>query len=241
MTPPAPTRVLRGSEGPTDEAVLSLATDAPAISVRIPRRQVAFGRRDRRRPGYDRAGERAGELGFEPVERAVGGRAVAFDGATTVAFARAEPVERERTGIADRYDRLLGDVTGALDDLGASVSRGEPEDSFCPGSHSLSGPDGKLVGVAQRVRSDAAVAAGVLLVTVDDDLIDALAAVYGALDLPFDPESVGNVAAAGGPADPDRVRRRVEDALAGDGPIDIVNIEDRGGGRARTGDCRRGP
>lgn len=226
--PPAPTRVLRVPDGPSTEALLSLAAEGPVVSVRIPRRQVAFGRRDRRRAGYDRARERTAERGFEPVERAVGGRAVAFDGATTVAFARAEPVEGERTGIADRYDRLLGDVADALVGLGATVSRGEPGDSFCPGSHSLSGGGGKLAGVAQRVRADGAVAAGVLLVTADDGLLDVLEAVYGALELPFEPGSVGSVAAAGGPADPERVRRRVEDALAGDGPVEVVDPDGNG-------------
>ncbi|MFC4987048.1 lipoyl protein ligase domain-containing protein [Saliphagus infecundisoli] len=230
MAPPAPTRVLRAPDGSASEAVLSLADEGPVVSVGIPRRQVAFGRRDRRRAGYDRAREIAERRGFEPVERAVGGRAVAFDGATTVAFARAEPVGRERTGIADRYDRLLGDVADGLAGLGVAVERGEPENSFCPGSHSLSGEDGKLAGVAQRVRADAAVAAGVLLVTAADDLTDALAAVYGALDVPFDPETVGSVAAADGPRDATRVRRRLEDALTGDGPVEVVDTAGDGAG-----------
>lgn len=223
-----PTRVLRNPDGPVAEALLSLATDAPAISVRIPRRHVAFGRRDRRRAGYDRARDVADERGFPPVERAVGGRAVAFDGATTVAFARAEPVadpQAGRSGIPGRYDRILGDVAAALADLGASVDRGEPENSFCPGSHSLSGGGGKLAGVAQRVRADAAVAAGVLLVAADDDLLGVLEGVYGALGVGFDPGSVGSVAAAGGPADPDQVRRRLEAALTGDDPVEYVDID----------------
>lgn len=225
MEPTEPTRVLRNSDGPVAEALLSLATDGPAISVRIPRRHVAFGRRDRRRAGYDRARNVADERGFPPVERAVGGRAVAFDGATTIAFARAEPVEKDRSGIPGRYDRILGDVAAALADLGASVDRGEPENSFCPGSHSLSGGGGKLAGVAQRVRADVAVAAGVLLVAADDDLLGVLEGVYGALGVGFDPGSVGSVAAAGGPADSDRIRRRLESALAGDDPVEYVDID----------------
>lgn len=219
--PPAPTRVVRAPEGPSAETVLSLADEGPVISVGVPRRQVAFGRRDRQRPGYERAKEHAAERGFEPVERAVGGRAVGFDGETTLAFARAEPVEGDRTGIADRYDRILGDVVDALADLGAAVSRDEPEHSFCPGSHSLSGEGGKLAGVAQRVRSDAAVTAGVLIVEVGD-LPRVLKAVYGALDLPFDPASVGSVEGAGGPRETERIQRRLEDALAGDGPVSVV-------------------
>lgn len=226
------TRVLRAPDGLPLGELLSLAADGPVVSVRIPRRRVAFGRRDRRLAGYDRAQEVADERGFRPVERVVGGRAVAFDGATTVAFARAEPVEEERAGIAERYDRILKDVAGALADAGAAVERGEPGNSFCPGSHSLSGPGGKLAGVAQRVRADAAVAAGVLLVTADNELRGVLEGVYGALGVEFDPDSVGSIAAAGGPADPVRVRRRVEAALVGDGPIDAV---DSSGDSAQSG------
>ena len=55
---------------------------------------------------------------------------------------------------------------------------------------------------------------------------DAIAAVldpvYEALDVPFDPGSVGSVAAAGG--DPGRLREAIEDALVGDVPRSIRNV-----------------
>jgi lipoate-protein ligase A len=205
--------------------LLSIAGDGePAVRVWVPHRQVAFGRRDVRLEGYDRAREAAHERDFPPIERDVGGRAVAYDGTTTLAFARAEPVANFRTGSTDRYERATAALERALRSLGLEPTRGEPDDSFCPGTHSLSvtGASGderrrrKLVGIAQRVRQDTALVAGIVLVTNRGELAGVLEAVYDALSIGLDPASVGTVAAAGGPADPDTVRTAVEDALIGE-------------------------
>ena len=48
--------------------------------------------------------------------------------------------------------------------------------------------------------------------------------VYGALSVPFDPASVGSVAASGGPADPERVARAVESALVGDRDVRVERV-----------------
>ncbi|WP_137288015.1 lipoyl protein ligase domain-containing protein [Natronorubrum halophilum] len=201
----------------------------PAVRVWTPHRQIAFGRRDRRLEGYDRARELARERGFPPVERGVGGRAVAYDGETTLAFARAEPVADFRRGTGERYERATNAVERALRSLEAGLDpvRGEPEDSFCPGAHSLSlatedGERRKVVGVAQRVRQDAAVVAGIVLVDRRETLADALEGVYGALEVPFDRESVGTVGSEGGPSDPTVVRSALEDALVGDERADAT-------------------
>jgi hypothetical protein len=151
----------------------------------------------------------------------VGGRAVAYPG-DTLAFAHAIPLgdARSRGSIADRYERATEAVLGALRELGADVSSGEPPESFCPGDHSVRVADGgKVAGVAQRVRGDAALVAGCLVVTRGDarEIADATAAVYGALGVPFEPETVGSVAEAGGPKRAIPVARALEDAFA-DGP-----------------------
>jgi len=190
-------------------------TGEPAVRVWTPHRQVAFGRREAAESGYDRAVAAASERGFEPVERRVGGRAVAYTG-STVAFAHAVPVEDPRTGLADRYDAASERLRLALSTLGVDAVPGEPSDAFCPGSHSLQCA-GKIVGIAQRVRTDAALVAGCIVVADRDEIASVLAAVYDALGRPFDPESVGSVAAAGGPSDPARVVDAVERALIGTG------------------------
>ena len=231
-------RVFRGRAGTIEadraasERLLEVAAAGePAVRVWAPHRQVAFGRRDARLEGYERARDAAREQGFPAIERSVGGRAVAYDGETALAFARAEPIADFRRGTDERYERLTADVERALADLGVAASRGEPDRSFCPGAHSLranaSAGGGKLVGIAQRVRSDAALVSGILLVDAAADLAAVLEAVYGELDVPFDPQSVGSVAAAGGPADPTRVREVLEAALVGGRPM----VEERIGRR----------
>lgn len=216
--------------------LLSSAADGTsAVRVWTPHRQVAFGRRDRLREGYDRARRIARDRGFAPVERGVGGRAVAYDGETTLAFARADPVDDFRRGTDARYDRVTADVERALAGLGLDLERAEPADAFCPGAHSLSvaAPDSpagapprrKIVGLAQRVRRDAALTAGIVLVDALEELAATLEAVYGALDVPLDPEAVGTVAAAGGPDDPAPVGAAIEDALVGDAPATTTGVD----------------
>jgi len=187
-----------------------------ALRVWRPHRQVAFGRRDARAERYDEARAVAEEHGFPVVEREVGGRAVAYTG-STVAFTRVVPVEDPRSGVQERYEGATTDLLDALDSLGVDAREGEPADSFCPGAHSVQADCGgrvrKLAGLAQRVRADAAVVAGVLVVRDHGEIASVLDPVYEALAVPFDPETVGSVGRAGGEADPDAVVEAVERAL----------------------------
>jgi lipoate-protein ligase A len=215
-------RVLRGrATTPDDDAETTTAmlertgeSGDPTVRVWRPHRQVAFGRRDANAEGYERARRAARERGYESVERSVGGRAVAYTG-TTLAVAHAVPVEDLRRGLHDRYDAASATLREALSDLGVDAVPGEPDDSFCPGTHSLRA-DGKIVGIAQRVRQSAALVAGVVIVADREEVAAVLQDVYGALDVPFDSDSVGSVKRAGGPADPDAVTRAIEDAIVGD-------------------------
>jgi len=207
----------------TDRLVDRVADQrAPAVRVWCPHRQVAFGRRDAIESGYDRARETARERGFPPVEREVGGRAVAYTG-STVAFVRAVPIDDPRRGLDARYDAAAADVQEALADLGVDATEGEPPESFCPGAHSLqtTAPDGrarKLAGLAQRVRDDAAVVAGVLLVVDHEAIAAVLEPVYDVLGVDVDPGTVGSVARAGENSDPDAAVMALEDALV-DGAV----------------------
>jgi len=176
--------------------MVARVASVPALRLWRPHRQVAFGRRDRRAEGYDRAREAARDWGYAVLEREVGGRAVAYTG-STVAFALAEPTDTEREGIGERYDRVSGAVQDALATVGVDARTGEPADSFCPGAHSLQA-DGKVAGIAQRVRQDVALTAGVVVTRDHSGIGDVLAPVYEALGVPFDPDSVGSVVRAGG-------------------------------------------
>jgi lipoate-protein ligase A len=216
-------RVLRGRADTIEEdraVTRALADDVeasgePVVRAWTPHRQVAFGRRDTRSDGYDRAREAAEARGFPAYERDVGGRAVAYTG-NTVAFVRVEPVADFRRGTDERYDRAVEEVRGALRSLGVGAWEGEPPNAFCPGAHSLSTDAGKVVGVAQRVRQGSAAVAGIVVVRDHEEIADVLDHVYGALGVPFDPDTVGSVAASGGPADPMRVARAVESAFVDD-------------------------
>jgi len=227
-------RVLRGRAGSIEEdraVTRTLAGDVegsgePVARAWTPHRQVAFGRRDARSDGYARAKRAAEERGrgFPAYERDVGGRAVAYTG-NTVAFVRVEPVEDLRRSTDERYDRAVADVRGALRSLGVEAWAGEPPEAFCPGAHSLSTGAGKVVGIAQRVRQGSAATAGIVLVRDHGEIADVLDPVYGALGVPFDPASVGSVAASGGPDDPTRVARAVESALVGGEDARIERVE----------------
>jgi len=212
-------RVLRGRAETIDadhertDAMVEQATETrePALRVWTPHRQLAFGRRDARAEGYDRARTIAEQRGYPPIEREVGGRAVAFTG-STVSLVYAEP-DPDRTAVQARYERATERVLDALDSLGVDAERGEPEASFCPGTHSLQ-VEGKLVGLAQRIRRDVALTSAIVLVSDHGVIADVLAPVYDALDMPFRRDSVGSVARAGGPADPNAVCDALVDAFA---------------------------
>ncbi len=216
-------RLLRGAgaDPAGDRAVTAAvaddvtATGEPAVRVWSPPRQVAFGRRDAAAPGYDRARERARDRGFPPVERAAGGRAVAYTG-ETVAFARLVPVEGGRVGIGERYETTTATLAAALDELGVDARRGEPAGAFCPGTHSLSAAGGKVAGLAQRVTGSVALVGGCVVVAGHEAVASVLGPVYDALDLALAPDAVGSVARAGGPGDAAAVPAAVADALAGD-------------------------
>lgn len=210
----AVTAALRGDVAATGEGV---------VRAWRPHKQVAFGRRDTRADGYERARTAASERGYPPRERDVGGRAVAYTG-NTVAFCRFQPIADVRRGLDDRYETAIADVQRGLAAVGVVAERGEPPGAFCPGQHSLSA-EGKLVGLAQRVADGVAQVAGIAVVRDHGLIADVLAPVYGALDVAFAPDAVGSIARAGGTDDPDTVARALETALVGGAEPTVELVE----------------
>lgn len=187
-------------------------TGEAGLRVWSPPPHVSFGRRDRRAAGVEQARDAAEDLGYATATRSSGGQAVAFT-AGTLAIVLATPTDDQRSGIESRYEKALADLQRALAKTGVDAERGEPPNSFCPGSHSLSVDDRKVVGLAQRVRREVAVLAGVVVVRDEDAVADLLAPVYDALDVPFDPDSVGSLSLAGGAAEPTHVGDAVVGAI----------------------------
>ncbi|WP_144906297.1 lipoate--protein ligase family protein [Halobellus captivus] len=198
-------------------------TDVPAVRVWKPHKQVAFGRRDTRADGYDRARERAEARGYPTVERSVGGRAVAYTG-TTVAFAAVVPTPTPRRGTGERYEAATTGVVRALRSLGVPARRGEPDASFCPGEHSVQAR-GKISGIAQRIQRETVRVSGIVVVDGHDELAAVLDAVYDALDVPFDLDSVGSIARGGGPADSDAVVDALFDSFCDDCRRDPISAD----------------
>jgi len=222
--------------------LLDWTAETGRLGVRVwhPHRQVAFGRRDTRAENYHAATAAASEHAFEPTERRVGGRAVAYTG-RTLAIAHTVPLDDIRKGLCERYNTTSQTLCEVLSALGADVTRGEPPETYCPGSHSLSRtdkagePTAKLAGIAQRVQSGAALVAGCLTVSQQDieELQDVLVPVYQSVGVAFDPSTVGSVETAGGPSDPRVVAQAIEDALVGDRERTIRTVGD--GSRSLVG------
>lgn len=183
------------------------------LRVWTPPQQVAFGRRDAAEDGYERARKAAREHGYEPIERSVGGRAVAYTG-QTIAFAYGVATDGERDGIERRYRTAETRLKRAFEAVDATVRGGEPKGAFCPGDHSLQ-HDGKLAGLAQRVRRESALVGGCVVACKRDERAVAavLGAVYEALGVGLDPKAIGSVEGAGGPESVEAIREAIEAAF----------------------------
>jgi octanoyl-[GcvH]:protein N-octanoyltransferase len=215
-------RVMRGRAGTlaadrerSRELVASVReAGEPGLRVWRPPPHVSFGRRDAAADGYAEARRLAEGRGYPTLERSVGGRPVAFTG-ETVAVVYAVPRDDTTLAVAERYDRVVDALQTGFETLDVTVEHGEPECAFCPGTHSLTVPEGplsgKVAGVAQRVRQDVALVAGIALTAGRDPFLDVLEPVYDALAIPLDPDAVGSLSTAGSPG---TIADAVADALA---------------------------
>lgn len=149
---------------------------------------VGFSRLDTRAPGFPVAIAAAAELGFQSAVRAPGGRAAAYH-RSTVCFDLVLPDR----GV-DPVQRLaaLGHVLVAmLIGLGVDARLGPVPDEYCPGRFSVNGGGtGKLVGTAGRRVRGALLLGGSIVVADPEPLRQVIAAVYPALGVVCDPDTV---------------------------------------------------
>ena len=151
--------------------------------------------------GFGEAARLAEELGFPVLVRNSGGGAVAANEGS-ISFSLTFPIEDLRRGLYDRYTAGVELIVGALDKLGIAAEAGEVEGEFCPGAYSVrsGGYSGaKIAGLAQRVTRRAARIEALILVTQTAELRAAFELFYGALGLPFRPESVADLPGANVP------------------------------------------
>ncbi len=163
------------------------------VRLHVPGRVVAFGRRDVAAPGYPAAVAAAGAAAFQPVERLAGGRAAIFhEGTLAFAWSMPDPNPPQRTRA--RFAELASVVAAALRAVGVDARVGEVPGEYCPGEWSVNaGGRVKLMGVGQRLARGAAHVGGVIVATGADLVRAALAPVYAALGLDWDPAAVGAV------------------------------------------------
>jgi lipoate-protein ligase A len=182
------------------------AGERPAtISITPSTRHVGVTRRDTFRPGFADAVRASNEEGYPVLVRGSGGGATAADRGT-FGFSIIRPADagEAKRGIHERYDEAAALALGAFGRLGVLAEVGEVRDEFCPGDHSLRVGDWesgmKLSGIAQRLTRRATSVGGIVLVSGERELALVLSRVYGALELPFRPESVGSLRLAGSEA-----------------------------------------
>jgi octanoyl-[GcvH]:protein N-octanoyltransferase len=148
-----------------------------------------------RLPGFSDAARLAEENDFPVLVRNSGGGAVVANEGS-ISFSLTFPVEDLRRGLYDRYTEGVELVVAALGRLGVAAEAGEVDGEFCPGAYSVrsGGYSGvKIAGLAQRVTRRAARVEALILVTQTAELRAVLGLFYGALGLPFRPESVADL------------------------------------------------
>jgi octanoyl-[GcvH]:protein N-octanoyltransferase len=152
---------------------------------------VAFAKRDSLSPGYAAALAAARAGGFGAILRLAGGRAAVFhEGTLELAHAVPDPDPKPR--IHDRFEATATLIVRALRRLGVDARVGEVPGEYCPGRWSVNaGGARKLAGIGQRVVARGSHTGAVIVVDGADRVRAALEAVYAALELDWDPRTVG--------------------------------------------------
>jgi octanoyl-[GcvH]:protein N-octanoyltransferase len=190
-----------GSEPSVEVALAAVLLEAvargrrgPVLRCYRPQRTVAFGRRDTFLAGFAEAASAARKLGFEPVVRAPGGRAAAYDEGCLV-LDEIMPAEDSLAGIQDRFAREAERQAQALRSLGVDARVGEVPGEYCPGAFTVNaGGTKKLIGAAQRIVPRGWLLSTVVVVESSARVRSVLERVYSALELDWDPATVGAVA-----------------------------------------------
>jgi octanoyl-[GcvH]:protein N-octanoyltransferase len=198
-----PVRVLHDSfpDDPALDAAVSRATmhrvaqGALPETLRLarPAAVVAFAKRDALSPGYAAALAAARTRGFGAILRLAGGRAAVFHEGT-LELAHAVPDPDPKPGIHERFEATATLIVRALRRLGVDARVGEVPGEYCPGRWSVNAAGvRKLAGIGQRVVAGGSHTGAVIVVDGAERVRTALEAVYAALELEWDPRTVGAV------------------------------------------------
>lgn len=175
---------------------------------------VAFGLKDVHAAGYERAREAARSAGFAPVPRVEGGRAIVASPAT-LGVAWTIPGADGRARIRPRFSLLAAIVADALRALGIEAEVGPVQGEYCPGDFSVGvGGRTKLAGLGQRVTAAGAHLGAFVVVDDASRLRDVLTTVNAALEIPWEPMSLGSAADHASGVTVADVARAIESELA---------------------------
>ncbi len=202
--PPADAEFIEGrvQEDPVLDLALATALLAQVASgqrgavlrVYRPAPTVAFGRRDSFLAGFERAAAAATSAGFTPAIRSAGGRAAAYHEECLVI----DEIVPARDAMADVDARFAAEAESqaeALRGLGIDARVGEVPGEYCPGRFSVNARgQTKLIGAAQRIISGAWLFSTVVVVRGGARVRAVLEEIYAALELTWDPATVGSVA-----------------------------------------------
>ncbi|MFY9679587.1 lipoate--protein ligase family protein [Glutamicibacter protophormiae] len=171
----------------------------PLLRLYRPDPTLAFGQRDVRLPGFDLARQTAEDHGFAPLVRKAGGRAAAYHRGTLIVD-HIEPQSEAIMHQQQRFEIFARLYADAFRRVGVQAEVGPIDGEYCVGDHSVHGVPGavsaishpvKLVGTAQRVISGAWLFSSVFVVENSQPLRRVLDAVYQAMEVPMNPETVG--------------------------------------------------
>ncbi len=186
----------------------------PALRVYRPLPTVAFSRRDTFLPGFANAAALARRHGFAPVIRVAGGRAAAYDEGCLIVD-EVMPAADSMAAIRERFAEGAELQARALRALGVDARVGEVAGEYCPGEFSVNARGAtKLVGSAQRIIRGGWLFAAVVVVISAGRLRPVLDDVYGALELDWEPDTTGSVAAEAPGVSTGDVERALVDAYA---------------------------
>jgi lipoate-protein ligase A len=159
--------------------------------------------------------------------RAVGGRPVAYtDQALVVDHVKHERLAPD--GMETRFKQYGSLYADVLQALGIDARVGAVPGEYCPGAHSVNARGVvKLVGTGQRVVPNGWLFSALVVVGDDARLRPLLAVVYGHLELPFDPASVGSLSTEVPGLTVEIVERRLLDAYGATEPqaLDDATLE----------------
>ncbi|WP_422386466.1 lipoyl protein ligase domain-containing protein [Cryobacterium ruanii] len=153
---------------------------------------VAFSRRESLMPEFAAASVAARGLGFDPVIRLAGGRAVAYD-QTCLVIDLMAPLALYNNHIA-AFDAGATCFRDVLRDLGLDARVGPVAGEYCAGDHSVNARGQvKIVGIAQRAMRRSRLITACIVLETPGRLRPVVDAVYSAMKLDWSRESLGSV------------------------------------------------